>query len=89
MLLVYPLTLELVKKNIVCKEINRLIIRDKLTAKTVFFSKREHYDATNRKKNPKSFGNMFSSTRPRKFWLNDIFIKHLFNSITFNIMLCI
>lgn len=39
MLLVYPLTLELVKKNIVCKEINRLIIRDKLTAKTVFFQK--------------------------------------------------
>lgn len=83
MLLVYPLTLELVKKNhIVCKEINRLIIRDKLTAKTVFFQK----ENTTMRQTEK---NMFSSTRPRKFWLNDILIKHLFNSITFNIMLCI
>lgn len=89
MLLVYPLTLELEKKNIVCKEINRLIIRDKMTAKTVFFQKENTTMRQTEKKHPKSFGNMFSSTHPRKFWLNDIFIKHLFNSITFNIMLCI
>lgn len=66
MLLVYPLTLELVKKNIVCKEINRLIIRDKLTAKTVFFSKREHYNATNRKKKSQIFWqHVFKHTPPK------------------------
>lgn len=61
MLLVYLLIFEFVKKNIVCKEINRLIIRDKLIVKIVFFLKREYYNVINRKKNFKFFGNMFLS----------------------------
>lgn len=84
MLLVYPLTLELVKKNIVCKEINRLIIRDKLTAKTEFFQKENTTMRQTEKKSQIFWQHVFKHTPPKV-----LFIKHLFNSITFNIMLCI
>lgn len=66
MLLVYPLTLELVKKNIVCKEINRLIIRDKLTAKTVFFQKENTTMRQTEKKTSQIFWHhVFKHTPPK------------------------
>lgn len=64
MLLVYPLTLELVKKNIVCKEINRLIIRDKLTAKTVFFQKENTTMRQTEKKFPNLLATCFQAHAP-------------------------
>lgn len=64
MLLVYPLTLELVKKNIVCKEINRLIIRDKLTAKTVFFQKENTTMRQTEKKIPNLLATCFQAHAP-------------------------
>lgn len=64
MLLVYPLTLELVKKNIVCKEINRLIIRDKLTAKTVFFQKENTTMRQTEKKTPNLLATCFQAHAP-------------------------
>lgn len=66
MLLVYPLTLELVKKkNIVCKEINRLIIRDKLTAKTVFFQKENTTMRQTEKKSQIFWQHVFKHTPPK------------------------
>lgn len=65
MLLVYPLTLELVKKkHIVCKEIYRLIIRDKLTAKTVFFQKENTTMRQTEKKIPNLLATCFQAHAP-------------------------